>query len=225
MGIDRPHGGSDRPSEVDRPRETTLWSPRPGWDYSRPLAHPEFTGNNRIAKGYSLETARSRLDNQHGKEYLLAEMRQVELPQKVRDLPHASDVLPGGLERRKPAREKFDGYSMNPDHRDRDGNLTSKHLGWEAIGFNVHDPGERGKAADYMTDLLPSLILHGRVEAVRENPYGTRYTFLNGFIGPNGKHATIASSWILEEKDGCEGLRMTTVHARPHREKENKNGS
>jgi hypothetical protein len=42
------------------------------------------------------------------------------------------------------------------------------------------------------------LLARGKATETRDTPFGLAYTVLNGFIGPNGRHATLVTCWLVE---------------------------
>jgi hypothetical protein len=64
------------------------------------------------------------------------------------------------------------------------------------------------------------LLVSGRVEKIRDNGYGPSHTVLSGFTGPNGRHATVVSCWLIEDREGVSVPKLTTTWAQPHRDKE-----
>lgn len=225
MRIDRP-GAGDRPGEGrDRPRETgNLRSPGHGLDTARMMTPDEVA---REAKKY-----RGELRYDHDKrEYVESEpydwakkqdrldrMRAVELPERVRDLPRARDVMPEDLRWNWAEIDKgklFD-YSMNAEHKDNRG----KAEGWEKLGYDVRDREARRAAAWEVADLAGCLLPGGHVKGTHETPHGTRYTVVNGFIGPNGRSANLVTGWFIEGERDRKYPRLVTVWVQPHRDKE-----
>jgi len=79
---------------------------------------------------------------------------------------------------------------MNPQHPGNGG----KADGWRALGYQVDDPGARQEdAADLRNLISGHLLWNGKVEESRETAHGRHYKVLNGFIGPNGRHATFGN--------------------------------
>ncbi len=50
--------------------------------------------------------------------------------------------------------------------------------------------------------LRNELLVSGKVEKIRDTEYGPSYTVLSGFTGPNGRHATVVSCWLIEDREG-----------------------
>lgn len=142
--------------------------------------------------------------------------RKTDLPVSARELPNAADVLPN-LEKAEIDERKFSEYSMNPGHPDNQG----KANGWRALGYDVDNPEARQKAARELRDLtLEELLANGKVAKVREDSYGSRPQVINGIAGPNGKHATMVTCWLIEDLSGTAIPRLITTWVEPHRDKE-----
>ena len=68
--------------------------------------------------------------------------------------------------------------------------------------------------------LRNELLVSGKVEKTRDTEYGPSHTVLSGFTGPNGRHATVVSCWLIEDREGVSVPKLTTTWAQPHRDKE-----
>lgn len=222
MRIDRPGGGSDRPRDgSDRPRETGGPPGRP-LDYRPPPTLAEVERNRLIDRG-ELRWKHGRYEKSEPFDYVkfddrLAKMKDVKLPDAVRDLPRARDAVP--VDRwnwTKVDERKFSDYGMNPDHPKGAG----KALGYEAIGYKVRDRAERLDAARDMADVSRALLPSSHVKGgLQETPWGTKFHTIAGIIGPNGRHATFESCWMIDQRgDGTRSARMITAWVRPHQER------
>jgi len=106
---------------------------------------------------------------------------------------------------------------MNPQHPGNGG----KADGWRALGYQVDDPGARQEdAADLRNLISGHLLWNGKVEESRETAHGRHYKVLNGFIGPNGRHATLATCWRVAEPGDSGHPQLVTTWVQPHRDKE-----
>ena len=142
--------------------------------------------------------------------------RRADLPVSARELPNARDVLPN-LDKAEIDERKFSEYSMNPSHPDNQG----KAGGWRALGYDVDNPQARQKAARELRDLtLEELLATGKVAEVRDDSYGLRPRVISGIMGPNGKHATMVTCWLIEDRSGTVIPRLVTTWVQPHRDKE-----
>jgi hypothetical protein len=141
---------------------------------------------------------------------------EVRLPDRTRDLPYARDVIPG-IRAAEIDGRKFRDYSMNPQHPDNRG----KAEGWRALGYRVDDPGARQEATNDLRDLISHYLLwNGKVDETRETAYGRNYKVLNGFIGPNDRHATLVTCWHVSDPGEQGHPRLTTAWVQPHRDEE-----
>jgi hypothetical protein len=114
-------------------------------------------------------------------------------------------------------RRKFSDYSLNPDHPQNHG----KAEGWRALGYDVDDPDARREAARDLDDLIcHGLLANGKVEKTRETRFGPSHTVLSGFIGPNDRHATLVTCWLVEDRGDRSVPKMTTTWVQPHKDKE-----
>lgn len=142
--------------------------------------------------------------------------REVELPASVRDLPEAREILPN-LHLVEVDKRKFSEYSLNPDHPHNNG----KAEGWQALGYDVENPQARNDAAQDLHDMIrDELLARGKVVETRDTKYGPTYRVLNPFIGPNGRHATLVTCWIVESQPDHTHPKLTTAWVQPHRDKE-----
>jgi len=141
---------------------------------------------------------------------------EVRLPDRVRDLPNARDVI-RNIDAAEIDRRKFGEYSMNPDHPSNGG----KADGWRALGYHVDDPSARQTAATELRDLIGRhLLRNGKVDEARETAYGRHYKVLNGFIGPNGQHATLVTCWRVADPGERGHPQRITTWVQPYRNKE-----
>jgi hypothetical protein len=140
----------------------------------------------------------------------------VELPDRVRGLPDARDVI-SNIGAAQIDRRKFQDYSMNPQHPANGG----KAEGWRALGYQVDDPNARRDAATDLHDLIGRhLLWNGKVDEIRETAYGDHYKVLNGFIGPNERHATLVTCWRAADLGERGYPQLITTWVQPHRDKE-----
>ena len=96
---------------------------------------------------------------------------------------------------------KLGGYSLNPDHPGNDG----KANGWRALGYDVDSREGRHDATRELGGLLRNeLLAGGKVEKTRDTEYGPSHTVLSDFTGPNGRHATVVSCWLIEDREGAQ---------------------
>jgi hypothetical protein len=142
---------------------------------------------------------------------------EVRLPDRVRDLPDAHDVVPN-IRSAEIDPRKFQDYSMNPDHPGNGG----KAEGWRALCYQVDDPAARREAATDLRDLISHhLLWNGKVEEAHDTAYGRHYKVLSGFIGPNDRHATLVTCWrVADPDDSRTRPQLTTTWVQPHRDKE-----
>jgi hypothetical protein len=142
--------------------------------------------------------------------------REVELPASVRGCPEAREVLPN-LRLAEVDPRKLSEYSLNPVHPQNGG----KAEGWRALGYDVDSPKARSEAAEDVRELIrDGLLARGRVTETRDTLFGSAYKVLNGFTGPNGRHATLVTCWLVEEQSNRGFPKLTTVWVQPHRDKE-----
>ena len=140
----------------------------------------------------------------------------VELPDRVRGLPDARDVI-SNIGAAQIDRRKFQDYSMNPQHPANGG----KAEGWRALGYQVDDPHARREAATDLRDLIGRhLLWNGKVDEIRETAYGHHYKVLNAFIGPNERHATLVTCWRTADLGERGYPQLITTWVQPHRDKE-----
>jgi hypothetical protein len=143
-------------------------------------------------------------------------LEDVRLPDRVRNLPDARDAIPN-IAAAEIDRRKFQDYSMNPQHPANGG----KAEGWRALGFRVDDPNARREAAIDLYDLIGShLLWNGKVDEIRETAHGRHYKVLNGFIGPNERHATLVTCWRVADLGERGHPQLVTTWVQPHRDKE-----
>jgi hypothetical protein len=142
--------------------------------------------------------------------------REVELPASTRDLPEARDILPN-LHLVEVDRRKFSEYSLNPDHPQNNG----KAEGWRALGYDVDSPQARNDAAQDLHEVIrDELLACGKVVETRDTKYGPTHRVLSPFIGPNGRHATLVTCWIVDSQPDHSHPKLTTAWVQPHRDKE-----
>jgi hypothetical protein len=142
--------------------------------------------------------------------------REVDLPGSVRDLPDAREILPN-LRLAEIDERKFSEYSLNPGHPHNGG----KAEGWRALGYDVDSPQARGEAARDLREMIrDELLARGKVAGSSDTPFGPAYKVLSAFAGPNGRHATLVTCWLVEGPPDRSHPRMTTVWVQPHRDKE-----
>jgi hypothetical protein len=142
--------------------------------------------------------------------------RDADLPPSARDLPDARDVLPNIRLAELDARKLSD-YSLKPGHPGNNG----KADGWRALGYDVDNPEGRRDAARELRGLIcDELLARGKVAETRDTAYGPSHRVLSGLTGPNGRHATLVTCWLIEERGGLSVPRLTTAWVQPHRDKE-----
>jgi hypothetical protein len=142
--------------------------------------------------------------------------RDADLPSSARDLPAARDVLPNIQLAELDARKLSD-YSLKPGHPGNNG----KADGWRALGYDVDNPEGRRDAARELRGLIcDELLARGKVAETRDTAYGPSHRVLSGLTGPNGRHATLVTCWLIEERAGLSVPRLTTAWVQPHRDKE-----
>lgn len=142
--------------------------------------------------------------------------REVDLPASVRDLPDAREILPN-LRLAEIDRRKFSEYSLNPAHPHNGG----KAEGWRALGYDVDSPQARDEAAWDLREMIrDQLLARGKVAEARDTPFGPTYKVLSPFTGPNGRHATLLTCWLVEGQSDRSHPKLTTAWVQPHREKE-----
>ena len=142
-------------------------------------------------------------------------LREVELSTSVRDLPEAREILPN-LHLVEVDKRKFSAYSLNPDHPNNNG----KAEGWQAPGW-MWSPQARSDAAQVLHEVIrDELLACGKVVETRDTKYGPTYRVLSPFIGPNGRHATLVTCWIVESQPDHSHPKLTTAWVQPHRDKE-----
>jgi hypothetical protein len=139
-----------------------------------------------------------------------------DLPPSARDLPDARDVLPNIQLAELDARKLSD-YSLKPGHPGNNG----KADGWRALGYDVDNTDGRRDAARELRGLIcDELLARGKVAETRDTAYGPSHRVLSGLTGPNGRHATLVTCWLIEERAGLSVPRLTTAWVQPHRDKE-----
>ena len=142
--------------------------------------------------------------------------REVDLPARVRNLPDAREILPN-LRLAEVDRRKFSEYSLNPGHPHNGG----KAEGWRALGYDVDSPQARGDAARDLREIIrDELLARGKVAEARDTPFGPTYKVLSAFSGPNGRHATLVTCWLVESQPDRSYPKLTTVWVQLHRDKE-----
>jgi hypothetical protein len=142
--------------------------------------------------------------------------READLPPSARDLPDARDVLPN-IQLAELDGRKLSEYSLNPGHPGNNG----KADGWRALGYDVDNSEGRRDAARELRGLIcDELLARGKVAETRETAYGPSHRVLSDLTGPNGRHATLVTCWLIEDRSGLSVPRLTTVWVQPHRDKE-----
>ena len=223
VGIDRPYRSDQAGDDRDRLEETQeLTRPPGGRDYpSQPLTNQEIERQNKVYRGELRWNGQDWVESEpydHVQRHDRAErmVREVELQASTRELPDARDVLPN-LRWAELDRRKLSEYSLNPGHPHNAG----KAEGWRALGYDVDDPRARHEAAQDLRDLIcDELLVRGKVALTRDTPFGPEHKILNGFIGPNGAHATLVTCWIVEDQGDRGFPRFTTAWVELHRDKE-----
>jgi uncharacterized protein DUF6883 len=226
MRVDGPSSGDDQPHGADRPHEgRELGESSHSRDYlTQPPTAAETEATRKAVRGeirwngsawvefepYDHIKLRDRVDRMAA---------DVELPDKVDELPNARDVMPN-LHRVEIDKRKFSEYSLNPEHPQNGG----KAEGWRALGYDVDDPAERQRAAQDMRDLIgQGLLGDGKVARTDPAPDGERHRVLNGFIGPNERHATLVTCWLVADEGERSHPRLTTTWVQPHKDTEGRN--
>ena len=142
--------------------------------------------------------------------------RGADLPPSSRDLPDARDVLPN-IQLAELDGRKLSDYSLNPGHPGNNG----KADGWRALGYDVDNPEGRRDAARELRGLIcEELLARGKVAETRDTTYGPSHRVLSGLTGPNDRHATLVTCWLIEDRAGLSVPRLTTAWVQPHRDKE-----
>lgn len=219
MGIDRPHGGSDRPRIGDRPDFPAELRAPGGRDIMTPPTLAEIEHSNKVARG-ELRWRHDRWEESPPYDWARREdlrnriANEVRLPRRVQDLPVAGDVLPRAYA--EIDQRKFSDYSMNPGHPQNRG----KAEGWRALGYDVDDPQARIEAADDLCQMSRILLPRGHIAATRDTPFGPTHKVLSGYIGPNGQHGTLVTCWMTAGEGDRARPRMTTAWMQPHRDKD-----
>lgn len=223
MRIDRPQEDNQPGDHQDRMADSReSWRSQNGRDRSlQALTELEIQRQNRVYRGELRWNGRDwtecePYDYVQRRDRAERMVREVDLKASARELPDALDVLPN-LHRAELDRRKFSEYSLNAGHPHNAG----KADGWRALGYNVDDPRARHEAAQDLRDLIcDELLVHGKVAQTRDTPFGPEHKILNGFIGPNGTHATLVTCWIVEDQGDRGFPRLTTAWVELHREKE-----
>lgn len=141
---------------------------------------------------------------------------EVKLPDRVSELPDARAAIPN-LRAAEIDEHKFSDYTMNPQHPANGGRAE----GWRALGYRVDDLDARQEAAADLSDLIKDhLLWDGMVDEVRETAYGSHYKVLNGFIGPNDRHATLVTCWRVADPGEVGYPQLVTTWVQPHRDRE-----
>lgn len=130
-----------------------------------------------------------------------------------RDADHRAEQA----QRQELDRRKLSDYSLNPGHPGNNG----KADGWRALGYDVDNPDGRRDAARELRGLIcKELLARGKVAETRDTAYGPSHRVLSGLIGPNDRHATLVTCWLIEDRAGLSVPRLTTAWVQPHRGKE-----
>lgn len=219
MGIDNPRGASDRPVETDRRPEYPgeLWSPR-SRDITTWSTLAQIEHDRRVTRG-ELRYRNDRWEPDQPYDWARRQdlrdriLKEVRLPERVRELPLAGDVLPRAYA--EIARNKFAAYSLNEGHPQNRG----KAEGWRALGFRLETQQDRLETAEELREMTRLLLPAARVAATTSSPYGDRYKVLTGYIGPNGAHGTLITCWMVDGEGDHARPRMTTTWMQPHRDK------
>jgi hypothetical protein len=206
VGLQNVAGGrQDAPPEGDHDRDSRPVADADGG--REPYARNEQDGDPRDGK-----QDEEKAEGQHK----AGRATPDDLPARARDMPAARDVLPN-IRLAELDDSKLGGYSLNPDHPGNDG----KANGWRALGYDVDSREGRHDATRELGGLLRNeLLVSGKVEKTRDTEYGPSHTVLSGFTGPNGRHATVVSCWLIEDREGVSVPKLTTTWAQPHRDKE-----
>ena len=142
--------------------------------------------------------------------------RHADLPPSARDLPNARDVLPN-IQLAELDDRKLSEYSLNPGHPGNNG----KAGGWRALGYDVDTPEGRRDAARELRGLIcDELLARGKIAETRDTVYGPTHRVLSDLTGPNGRHATLVTCWLIENRSSVSVPRLTTAWVQPHRDKE-----
>lgn len=89
------------------------------------------------------------------------------------------------------------------------------------MGYEVDDPAARRVAARDLSELIcHDLLRGGKVARTDTLPDGEKHQVLNGFIGPNGRHATLVTGWLVVDQGERSYPKLTTTWVQPHKEKE-----
>jgi len=135
---------------------------------------------------------------------------------RARETCDARDVLPNIQLAELDARKLSD-YSLKPGHPGNNG----KTDGWRALGYDLDNTEGRRDAARELRGLIcDELLARGKVAETRDTVYGPSHRVLSGLTGPNGRHATLVTCWLIEERAGLSVPRLTTAWVQPHRDKE-----
>jgi hypothetical protein len=133
--------------------------------------------------------------------------RDADLPPSARDLPDVRDVLPN-IQLAELDGRKLSEYSLNPGHPGNNG----KADGWRALGYDVDNPeGRRDAALELRGLICDELLARGKVAETRDTAYGPSHRVLSGLAGPNGRHATLVTCWLIEDRSGLSVPRLTTA--------------
>lgn len=226
MGIDSPRADSDRPREpADRLREPGNLFGSQGWDVWRPNTPESRARDLKIARGelrtrYNGETGRNELVECEPYDWAkradrIKEMREVQLPEAVRDLPLVRDRFdldcPAQIDK-----GKFFHYLLDPDHpRGRE-----KAPAFEAAGYKIRTVPDRANSSQELIEVTRAILPEGRVAGVQDSDYGRKFRAVNGFIGPSGRHATYETCWIIEGAPGRQYPRLVTGWLALHKDKD-----
>jgi hypothetical protein len=216
--------GADRPSDdYDGTREARELPRQPDRrDFvAEPMTQRDIEVQDKVFRG-ELRWRGDRWVESEPYDYVQREDRarrmqhEVKLPDRVLELPDARDVILN-IGAAEIDRRKFNEYSMNPQHPGNGG----KADGWRALGYEVDDPSARRQAATELRELIGRhLLWNGKVDETHETVHGRHYKVLNGFIGPNDRHATLVTCWRVAEPGGREHPQLITTWVQPHRDKE-----
>lgn len=156
----------------------------------------------------SLSGAEDRPDAGDATRRNLATRMLHEVPSQAidRERPAARDMILN-ISRADMDPRKLAEYSMNPGHPQNNG----KARAWEAVGYDVTTPDRRRKDAQELRELIcRHLLPDGKVAAAKETADGADYRVVNGFIGPNGRHATLVTCWRVGPGEDARPRLLTT---------------
>lgn len=117
---------------------------------------------------------------------------------------------------RTPAAENAD--SRDADHHEEQAQRQDKvgraTRDADVPPSDVDNPEGRRDAARELGGLIcDELLARGKVAETRDTAYGPSHRVLSGLTGPNGRHATLVTCWLIEERAGLSVPRLTTADA------------